>query len=136
MSKAVSPSPSDIPSENMQLIFKDKTNRGMEDGNYRTLRIIHFNDVYNIDGSSMSEQQSQSESHSSSCGGAARFATVLDYLNQIDQDHLILFSGDAFSPSTLSLFAKGKQMVEVLNKFKIHAAVIGNHEFGNLFKKL
>jgi len=31
----------------------------------------------------------------------------------------------------VSLFAKGKQMIEVLNQFNIHAAAVGNHEFGN-----
>jgi len=36
----------------------------------------------------------------------------------------------------VSLFAKGKQMIEVLNHFNIHAAAVGNHEFGKcLYKK-
>lgn len=75
-----------IPKENMQIIFKDKR-EALEDS--KMLRIIHFNDVYNVEG--IKEEP---------VGGAARFATALDFLRSIDQDHLVLFSGDAFSPST------------------------------------
>ncbi len=52
------------------------------------LKIIHFNDVYNIE-----------ESKNEPCGGAARFAYALDYITNNDP-HLILFSGDALSPSS------------------------------------
>lgn len=51
------------------------------------LTILHYNDVYNIDATCKQEP----------IGGAARFATAVksyDHLNP-----LVLFSGDAFSPS-------------------------------------
>ncbi|CAF0939710.1 unnamed protein product [Brachionus calyciflorus] len=86
------------------------------DANSKTLRIIHFNDVYNIEG--LLEEP---------VGGAARFKTALDFFR--NKQSLVVFSGDAFSPSTLSLFSKGNQMVDCLNKMSIHAAAIGNHEF-------
>ncbi len=52
------------------------------------LRILHFNDVYDIEGN-IKEQT----------GGASRFQTALKYLRE-DEPCLVLFSGDAFSPST------------------------------------
>lgn len=44
---------------------------------------------------------------------------------------LRLFSGDIFSPSPLSKFCKGDQFIPFLQKLKLHAAVIGNHEVDN-----
>lgn len=82
----------------------------------KSLRIIHFNDVYDIEGDTKNE-----------IGGAARFSTAIKYLR--DQGPCIaLFSGDAFSPSALSLITKGKQMIPVLNHLDISAACIGNHD--------
>lgn len=53
----------------------------------KKLRLIHFNDVYNIE-----------PSDEDPVGGAARFATVLKALQE-DEKALVVFSGDAFSPS-------------------------------------
>ncbi|XP_050073138.1 trifunctional nucleotide phosphoesterase protein YfkN [Anopheles maculipalpis] len=79
--------------------------------------IIHYNDVYNIDTNSKSEP----------IGGAARFCMAVKSFNHLNP--LILFSGDAFSPSMLSTFTKGEQMVPVLNAIGTHCAVFGNHDF-------
>ena len=54
---------------------------------YRELRIIHFNDVYNIEG----------RKHEP-VGGAARFKTALEILRK-KKNSIVLFSGDAVSPS-------------------------------------
>ena len=51
----------------------------------KTLKIIHFNDIYNIDCNENEE------------GGAARFLTAIESL--IDENTIVLFSGDALSPS-------------------------------------
>lgn len=51
------------------------------------LSILHFNDVYNIDSNTAVEP----------IGGAARFCTAIKSLAHLDP--LVLFSGDAFSPS-------------------------------------
>ena len=59
----------------------DKTNHAAQ------LRIVHFNDVYNIEG--LKEEP---------VGGAARFKTVLDEVVK-DKHAIVLFSGDAVSPS-------------------------------------
>lgn len=87
------------------------------DTNKKTLTILHYNDVYNID------QQVKSEP----VGGAARFCTAVNSFKHLNP--LVLFSGDAFNPSMLSTFTQGEQMVPVLNSVGTHVAVFGNHDF-------
>lgn len=55
-------------------------------GAEKTLTILHFNDVYNVE-SSMIEP----------VGGAARFCTAIKSMLHLNP--LILFSGDIFAPS-------------------------------------
>ncbi|XP_071447888.1 mannosylglucosyl-3-phosphoglycerate phosphatase isoform X1 [Hetaerina americana] len=81
------------------------------------LTIIHYNDVYNIEPGTSGEP----------IGGAARFCSAVKSFNHLQP--LILFSGDIFSPSILSTFTKGEQMVSVLNECGTHCAVFGNHDF-------
>lgn len=104
-----------IPHENRSLIYEDLD----LDPNVfeKKLRIIHFNDVYNIE-----------EGKVEPVGGASRFYTAIEDLKK-EGPALIAFSGDALSPSTLSIFSKGNQMIDALNELNIHAAGIGNHEF-------
>lgn len=87
------------------------------EGDKKTLTILHYNDVYNID------QQVKSEP----VGGAARFCTAINSFKNLNP--LVLFSGDAFNPSMLSTFTQGEQMVPVLNSVGTHVAVFGNHDF-------
>uniref|UniRef100_A0A1B0DCU3 Uncharacterized protein n=1 Tax=Phlebotomus papatasi TaxID=29031 RepID=A0A1B0DCU3_PHLPP len=58
------------------------------------ITILHFNDVYNIEPNSAAEP----------IGGAARFATAINSFR--DLKPLVLFSGDAFSPSMLSTYTQ------------------------------
>lgn len=51
------------------------------------LTILHYNDVYNIDATCKQEP----------IGGAARFCTAVKAFDHLNP--LVLFSGDAFSPS-------------------------------------
>lgn len=51
------------------------------------LTIIHFNDIYNVESNSSREP----------IGGATRFLTAVKSFKHLNP--LILFSGDAFSPS-------------------------------------
>lgn len=76
--------------------------------------IIHFNDCYNIEPSPKS-------------GGAASFLTAIEQQRHLNP--MILFSGDIISPSFISTFTRGEQMVPVLNDIKVDCAVFGNHEF-------
>ena len=57
----------------------------------KKLRILHFNDVYNIEESRLEPK-----------AGASRFSTALKML-QAEEPCLVLFSGDAFSPSSRRL---------------------------------
>jgi len=65
------------------------------------LKIIHFNDVYNIE-----------ETSSEPVSGYARFNSALRAYDHVNP--LILFSGDIFSPSKLSIFFEGKHMMPFL----------------------
>lgn len=86
-------------------------------GGQNQLVILHYNDVYNV----------ESRTGLEPVGGAARFCTAMKSFQNLNP--LILFSGDAFSPSMLSTFTKGEQMVPVLNDVGTHCAVLGNHDF-------
>lgn len=67
------------------------------------LSILHFNDVYNIDSNTTVEP----------IGGAARFATAIKSFAHLDP--LVLFSGDAFSPSMCKSGAPSTVAVEPIN---------------------
>ncbi len=61
-------------------------------------------------------------------GGLARVATVRNRL--ADQGRvLFVLAGDVLSPSVLSRYYAGRQMVEALNAAKLDYATFGNHEF-------
>ena len=92
----------------------------------KKLRILHFNDVYNVTPSSRGDV----------CGGAARFVHLVNSFRPGGDNHdstfgspLIFFSGDAFNPSMMSTVTKGAQMVPVLNALNLTAACYGNHDF-------
>ncbi len=65
-------------------------NNGSKDCS-KAFRIIHFNDVYDIEGDEKEK-----------IGGAARFSTAIKLLKE-EEPCLVFFSGDAFSPSTCKL---------------------------------
>ncbi|THD28102.1 Snake venom 5'-nucleotidase [Fasciola hepatica] len=81
-----------------------------------TLGIIHFNDVYNVE-----EQKSEP------FAGAARFLTAINHYNAGSRS-LVLFSGDALSPSMISTVTQGQHMPHILNAMNIGCAVLGNHD--------
>lgn len=82
------------------------------------ITILHFNDVYNVDSTTQQEP----------IGGAARFLTAMRSFEPLNP--IVLFSGDVFSPSMLSFFTQGEEMVPVLNEIGTKCAVFGNHDFG------
>ncbi|XP_073972229.1 5'-nucleotidase isoform X2 [Rhodnius prolixus] len=83
-----------------------------------TITILHYNDVYNVEKRKNADE-----------GGASRMCTAFKKCCAPGENPLVLFSGDAFSPSMLSTCTKGAQMVPVLNAFGTHCAVFGNHDF-------
>ena len=61
-------------------------------------------------------------------GGLARVATVRNRL--ADQGPIaFMLAGDVLSPSVLSKYYSGRQMVEAFNAAKLDYATFGNHEF-------
>jgi 2',3'-cyclic-nucleotide 2'-phosphodiesterase (5'-nucleotidase family) len=80
------------------------------------VRLLLINDVYVAD------------TLSDGSGGLARVATVRNRL--ADQGPvLFVLAGDFLSPSLLSKYYGGRQMVEALNAAKLDYATFGNHEF-------
>ena len=86
------------------------------------LRIVHFNDVYNVD-----------PGEREPVGGAARFVAATRRAGggrpAAEGGALVLFSGDAYNPSLMSTVTKGEQMPPVLNALHVACACMGNHEF-------
>ena len=70
--------------------------------NKRKLRILHFNDIYNI-------QEKPKKQYK---GGAARFVTAMRHYQEKAKeegvDCLTLFSGDMISPSLISTMFEGE----------------------------
>ena len=81
------------------------------------LTLLHFNDVYEI-----------SSSKAEPAGGAARFSTAVRRARARAGPSLLLFSGDAVSPSLLSTVVRGRQMVDALNAVGVDGACVGNHD--------
>lgn len=80
------------------------------------VRFLSVNDVYVTD--TMADGQ----------GGLARVATVRRRL--ADQGPVIfVLAGDLLSPSLLSKYYNGRQMVEALDSARLDYATFGNHEF-------
>lgn len=80
------------------------------------LTILHFNDVYNIEGHP-----------DEPVGGASRLVGFVKSCQHLNP--LVLFSGDALNPSLMSVYLKGEQMIPVLNGIGVQCAVYGNHDF-------
>jgi 5'-nucleotidase len=80
------------------------------------VRLLLINDVY------------VSDTLGDGNGGLARVATVRNRLADQGQV-LFVLAGDVLSPSLLSKYYNGLQMVEAMNAAKLDYATFGNHEF-------
>jgi 2',3'-cyclic-nucleotide 2'-phosphodiesterase (5'-nucleotidase family) len=80
------------------------------------MRFLSINDVYVAD------------TLADGSGGLARVATMRARV-QAEGPTLFVLAGDFLSPSLLSKYYQGRQMVEVLNAAKLDYATFGNHEF-------
>jgi len=74
-----------IPDRNIEVLLDERLN---SNSNVKRLRIVHFNDVYNIE-----------PAKDEPVGGAARFAKAIETFTK-KNSALLAFSGDAVSPST------------------------------------
>lgn len=82
----------------------------------RPLRFLSINDVYVLD------------TLADGSGGLARVTTVRNRI-AAEGPVLLVLAGDLLSPSLLSKYYQGRQMVETLNAAKLDYATFGNHEF-------
>jgi 2',3'-cyclic-nucleotide 2'-phosphodiesterase (5'-nucleotidase family) len=80
------------------------------------VQLVLLNDVYVAD------------SAADGRGGLPRVASLLDALRAMAPTVLV-FAGDGLSPSLLSKYYAGAQMVESLNDLQTRVAALGNHEF-------
>jgi 2',3'-cyclic-nucleotide 2'-phosphodiesterase (5'-nucleotidase family) len=84
----------------------------------RPVRVLLVNDVY------------VSDTLRDGSGGLARVAAWRDSVeDQHGERVLLLFAGDGFSPSLLSKWYAGQQMVEAFNRARVDYGTLGNHEF-------
>jgi len=80
------------------------------------MRFLSINDVYVAD------------TLTDGTGGLARVATMHDRI-RAEGPTLFVLAGDFLSPSLLSKYYGGAQMLEALNAAKLDYATFGNHEF-------
>lgn len=81
------------------------------------LNILHFNDVHEI-----------IESSREPVGGVGRFQSLMKKLKE-QHNAIVVFSGDAFSPSAISVATGGEHVVPILNEIGVSIATYGNHDF-------
>jgi len=82
------------------------------------VRVLLVNDVY------------VSDTLRDGSGGLARVAAWRDSVEDRHGERvLLLFAGDGFSPSLLSKWYAGRQMVDAYNRARVDYGTLGNHEF-------
>jgi 5'-nucleotidase / UDP-sugar diphosphatase len=81
------------------------------------VQLLLVNDVYRLEPSPEGR------------GGVARLATVVRERRRAEPNTLFVLAGDTLSPSLLSTFFKGRQMIEAWNLLELDLATFGNHEF-------
>ncbi len=62
-------------------------------------------------------------------GGMARLATLVKRIKRESPNTLFALAGDAISPSVMSTYLQGQQMIAGLNLAGLDLATFGNHEF-------
>jgi 5'-nucleotidase/UDP-sugar diphosphatase len=82
------------------------------------LTVLQINDAYTLDAVDDGRR-----------GGIARLATLVKTLRARNPNTLFLVAGDFLSPSILSTYLKGRQMIAALDAVGVDAVTFGNHEF-------
>lgn len=97
----------------------------------RRLAILHFNDVYNADGGAGARFVAAIKKTRAGAGPAEQRLTsspAPSSPSASSPSPLVLFSGDALFPSTVSTVTMGRHMVPVLNMAGVDCACLGNHD--------
>src|SRR5262245_14655795 len=82
------------------------------------LSILQVNDIYSLEPVDEGRR-----------GGMVRLASLAKKLRAQNPNTLFLVGGDFLSPSILSTYLKGRQMIAALDALGVDAVTIGNHEF-------
>ena len=82
------------------------------------LTILQVNDIYSLEPVDEGRR-----------GGMARLATLVKRLRAENPNTLFLLGGDFLSPSILSTYLRGRQMIAALDAIGLDAVTFGNHEF-------
>lgn len=82
------------------------------------LTVLQLNDIYGLDPVDDGKR-----------GGMARLATLVKRVRAENPNTLFLLGGDFLSPSILSTYLKGRQMIAALDALGLDAVTLGNHEF-------
>ena len=82
------------------------------------LTVLHINDAYTLDPVDNGRR-----------GGMARLARLAKDIRAKNPNTLFVHGGDFLSPSVLSTYLKGRQMIAALEAIGIDAVTFGNHEF-------
>eukprot|EP00968_Pinguiococcus_pyrenoidosus_P016881 scaffold1640_cov200-Pinguiococcus_pyrenoidosus.AAC.1 len=97
----------------------------------KTLRIVHFNDVYNL-----TPRTTIREGEVKPYGGFTRFAKALKDFQAAGPKAMVVFSGDFVGPSLASAITQGTHVLAALNYLDVHYGTWGNHEFDFGIQKL
>ena len=92
--------------------------RGIATPDLVKLTVLQINDAYTLEPVDEGRR-----------GGMARLATLVKELRAKNPHTLFVLGGDFLSPSVLSTYLKGRQMIAVLDAIGLDAATFGNHEF-------
>jgi 2',3'-cyclic-nucleotide 2'-phosphodiesterase (5'-nucleotidase family) len=79
---------------------------------------LHINDAYELEPVDGGRR-----------GGMARLAALVKGIRATQPHAIFTHGGDAISPSVMSTYLKGEQMIAVLNAIGLDMATFGNHEF-------
>jgi 2',3'-cyclic-nucleotide 2'-phosphodiesterase (5'-nucleotidase family) len=82
------------------------------------LTFLQLNDIYTLDPVDDGRR-----------GGMARLASLVKEIRSKNPNTLFALGGDFLSPSILSTYLRGKQMVVALNELGLDVTTFGNHEF-------
>ena len=82
------------------------------------ITLLQLNDIYTLDPVDDGRR-----------GGMARLATLVKDLRRQNPNTLLALGGDFLSPSILSTYLRGRQMVVALNELGMDVVTFGNHEF-------
>ena len=92
--------------------------RGVATPDLVKVTLLQVNDIYTLEAVDDGKR-----------GGIARLSTLVKQLRAQNPNTLFLLAGDFLSPSILSTYLKGRQMVAALDAITLDAATFGNHEF-------